>query len=237
MRNSITVFVSLFYLSVLFSQAIVAQVVDRSLFETSLTGSRNYEGKFKPSYIYIKNPKKKITGSFHLFKSWKNIGEIKTINNKSYGIKNINFNIRDNSFESSVGNDSVFVFDLENINFVNINSRKFKSFYFTEIKSNKIFEIILESNSFLLLKEYNCGIKINEPDPLMFRKNTDQYIIKTSYYLKDRNELRKFSLNKKNVLKLFSDKSTQVAKFAENNNFSFKRDSSLKKIFNYYNSL
>ena len=81
---------------------------------------------------YFRNPQKKIKGTYHLFKNWNNHGIIKTTNNKVYKIENINFNIRNNRYESKIGNDSIFILDLENIDYVTINYRKLKSFYFSE---------------------------------------------------------------------------------------------------------
>ena len=47
----------------------------------------------------------------------------------------------------------------------------------------------------------------------------------------------KMQRNKRKILKFFNDKTERVEKFASENNLSFKNDSDLTKIFNYYNSL
>jgi len=189
------------------------------------------------NFARVVNQKKDIKGSIHLFENWNNDVVIRTFNKKSYIIKNFNFNVKDNNFESKVGNDSVFIFDFKNVDFVHINSRKFKKIYQSSIRSERIFEIIYERNSFSLIKEYNSILKINDPDPLMFKKNLNEYRIRGTYYLKEGNNLIKFKLRKKNILEVMKSESSKVEEYAKVKGLSFKKDDDLRKIFDFYDSL
>ena len=61
------------------------------------------------------NPAKNVQGSYHLFESWNNRGVfVFDESDQKYLLRNINFNLDRQVFESKVGRDSVFTFSFDN---------------------------------------------------------------------------------------------------------------------------
>ncbi len=189
-------------------------------------------------YASILIPKKnpEIDGNVHAFKEWNNKGTL-NVDKKIYRLNNINFNMRTNTIESKVGKDSLYIFDLSNVNYATINNRKFKSFYVTKLNKKEIFEVLYDGDDFSVLIGYEVGVKRGEVDPLMVQNKKAKYYTTKTYYIKKGTDVKKMVLKKKNVVSLFNDKSKLVNQFAKENKLSFKKDKDLKKIFNYYKSL
>jgi hypothetical protein len=184
--------------------------------------------------VYFRNPPSKLKGSYHLFEDWDHLGIIKTTQDKSFKIENINFNIKDNRYESKIGNDSIFVFDLENVDYLLIDYRKFRSYNLPKNDANVIMEVIVDHSAFALLKEYKIDIKIGEPHPLMLEPTTDEYIIKSSYYIKRGNGIEKFKLSKKNILGLVSKENVKkMEQFVKENKLSYKKDKDVNQMLTY----
>ena len=131
----------------------------------------------------------------------------------------------------------MFVFNTSNINHIFINNRKFKSFYFLKEDKNKNFEIIYDGKVIKILKGYEVGIKYNEPDPLMVKKNVDNYFTTVTYYIRKEEGIKQIKLKKKTVLGLLSDKASFVSKFVKENKLSYKNEKDINKIFIFYDSL
>ena len=185
--------------------------------------------------IYFNKPKN-IVGDIYVFKGWNNRSKI-VIGDQVYKLSNINLNIKTDKFEAKVGKDSMFVFNTSNINHIFINNRKFKSFYFLKEDKNKNFEIIYDGKVIKILKGYEVGIKYNEPDPLMVKKNVDNYFTTVTYYIRKEEGIKQIKLKKKTVLGLLSDKASFVSKFVKENKLSYKNEKDINKIFIFYDSL
>lgn len=186
-----------------------------------------------PSSGYFFNPPREVKGSYHVFRGWNNDGIITSINGETFLIKNINLNIKNNRYESKVNDDSVYAFDSHNLKSVVINSRKFESFVAPKKKEHKIYEVIAKKKAFTLLKDYEIDVKINdhEHDPLMLKPNIDEYVIRSFYYIKRKENIQKFKLNKKNILGLIAkeDKKT-FEDYVKRNELSYKKDEDIKKM-------
>ena len=195
-----------------------------------MLGIRNLES----GWTFNKN--KKVEGDIYVFKNWDNNCRI-SIGNKIYKLNNINLNIKTNRFEAKVGNDSIFTLNTPDVDYVYINNRKFKSILVPRKGGSENFELIYDGTNISLLKGYEIGIKENEPDPLMVRKNVNTYFTKTSYYTKTGNDVKLLKLKKKSLLSLFGDKANMVSKFAKSERLSYKKDSDINKMFIYYESL
>ncbi len=225
MKSIITIIV-LFFINITFSQNIEAGADSRTGFESIIMASTTLSAGGVGTFINYN--KTEIVGSTYIFSNWKNIG-IVDIDNKKYRFNNINFNIKTNNFESQVGKDSVFVFDITDVNFIYINNRRFQSFYFSKKKRDKTFEIIYDGEDFKLLKDYEIGIKYGETDPLMVKKKVDTYFTTKKYYVRRGTDIQEISLNKKAILSLFKEKSNLVSAFAKKNKLSYKKEEGLKK--------
>ena len=180
---------------------------------------------------YFFNPPRDIEGSYYLFKNWKNKAIIIFIDEKTFALENINFSVKDNRFESQITKDSVYAFDFSNINYVIINSRKFKAFYSPNDGINRMFEVIAEKIEFILLKGYEIGVKVNDPNPLMIKPIKDEYIIKDSYFLVRQGDMQPFKLNKENILSLIVEENEKAfEKYVKENKLSYKKDKDIAKM-------
>jgi len=187
------------------------------------------------SGIFYNKPKK-IIGNIYVFKNWNNKCII-TIGDEVFKLSNINLNIKTDRFEAQVGKDSMFAFNTSNIDFVYINNRKFKSFYMPQQSKNRNFEIVFDGKQLKLLKGYEVGIRFNDPDPLMVKKNVDNYFTTLTYYIKNEENIDKIKLKKKSILALFNNKSNLVSDFVKENKLSYKNENDLNKMFIYFDSL
>jgi len=153
------------------------------------------------------NPTKYIDGSIYLFNHWNNPAKIISINEDVFSINNINFNIRQQVFQSKINNDSIFTFEFNSISKFIIRGKTFKCFRANN--QPKIFEIISESEKFILLKNYRLDLIEGSSNPMVNRKN-DKYKTRTTYFIIKDDLIKPFKLRKKNLLDLFNQKSELV---------------------------
>ncbi len=230
MKNIILLFL------ISFTSATFAQIANGLAPDPS--SSFNGFTKLDDGFLRLRTDPKKVEvkGTVYAFKDWGNIGSLH-IDGKNHHLADVNFNMWTNTIESRVGKDSVYIFDLANVEYASINNRKFKSFYFAKENKDKIFEVLYDGDEFTMLKGYEVGIKRGDPDPLMVKKVVNKYFTTKTYYIKDGNNFKAITLKKKSMLPLFKDKANVVGVFVKQNKLSFKKDKDLKKIFDYYNSL
>jgi hypothetical protein len=179
----------------------------------------------------------KVDGSPYLFDDWHIYGEIFSIDNKVYKIQGLNYNAYYDYFLTKTTADSVFIFKQSYIEKAIINNRVFKKFMNQKDGSNHYYEVIAKSEEFELVKRHQKEIRTGITNGLTQQKEPDYLILKESYFLMNEGILTELSLKKKNILKLFGDKSQKVNKFISNNKLSIKEDEDLKKIFEYYDSI
>jgi len=178
------------------------------------------------------NPKNKVEGSVHLFKSWKNHAVIFTSDDNKFSLKNINLNIQRNAFESKISETSIFTFSLNNIEKFVINNKVYKNFYYNG--ANRIFEMIYESDEFSIIKGYRIELIKGSVNPQVNRKN-DKYIQRDSYYLKQNENIKTFKLSKKRILNLIGDKDRieKAENFVSSNKLSYKKEYDVFRILDY----
>jgi hypothetical protein len=182
------------------------------------------------------NKPKKIVGNIYVFEDWNTKSNI-VMNDKVYKLKKINLNMLTDKFEAKVGIDSMFAFNSSNIDYIVINNRKFKNYYEAGSGGNRNFELIYDGDELKLLKGYEVGVRYNEPDPLMIKKNVDNYFTTKTYYIKRGEDIKQIKLKKKNILNVFGSKASVVDKFVKSNKLSYKKEKDLNKMFIYYDSL
>ena len=221
-----------FIIAFISSFSILSQADNSSVNALKIEANSKLEGGLIGN---IEKSTKEVSGSYHLFIGWNNHGIIHAENGRSYRIKNVNFNIKNRIFEYKNEQDSIIGFDLNGAE-IEINLRKFKSFYFKKTNDNKIFEIIYHSDLFVLLKDYSSEIKIIKPEGYK-DFSINEYIIRKAYYLIKDNKIEKFKLKKRNILSLLNNNSGNIEKYIKLNRLSYKKEEDLKKIFNYYKSL
>ena len=189
------------------------------------------------SSTYFVNPARPVKGSIYLFEQWENRGVLVTIDKQRFGMRNVNIDLKNQSFQSKFSKDSIFNYNFNNIDKFIINNKVYKNFYYNE--DNRIYEVMHETPEYSLLKGYKVNLVEGSANPMLNRK-TDKYVQKYDYYVKTDTEIKKFKLGKKSLLKLLgTDKETteKIVQYAKANDLSFKKDFDVKKLLNYGMSL
>ena len=95
------------------------------------------------------------------------------------------------------------------------------------------------SDKVTLLKGFDAVLKKGSINPLTLEYiHKDKYSIDENYYLKLNNtNFIEIDLNKKSFLQLMGDKASSVEKYASDFKLSFKSETDLLKIFQYYDTL
>lgn len=186
---------------------------------------------------YFVNPARPVKGSVYLLDKWENRGVLVTTDKQRFGVNNINIDLKRQAFQSKFAQDSIFNYNFNNIDRFIINNRVYKNFYYNE--DNRIYEILHETPDFTLLKGFKVDLVEGSANPMLNRK-TDKYVQKESYFIKKENSIKKFKLNKKQIVKLLNlsnDGEQKLMEYAKDNKLSFKDDRDVKKIMNYSMSL
>jgi len=190
-------------------------------------------------WITTRPPSSAIKGTPYLFNSWYNFTKI-YIDNKSYALNSVNYNLDKDRFEARFSNDSVLVINLHNVKKIEIRKKILKPFFDPDIQSVTFFEEIFNSE-ILLLKRHSVKIREGNINPMTLEKiRPDEYIKKFNYYLKkdENSSLEKVSLKKSTILKLFDqDYKSEIKEYAKEENLRFKNETDLIKILRYYNKL
>ncbi|WP_299227589.1 hypothetical protein [uncultured Psychroserpens sp.] len=188
-------------------------------------------GKQQSIASFIKHQPRQVKGSYYVFDNWDNKGFIYGSEGSKFKISNINVNIKDNFFEARINQDSIFKFDAHSIDYFLINNRKFKNVYIEKYQQDKICEVVLEDENFTIYKVYKSELRVNNPDPLMLKPNTNEFIVSSRYFIKKGENLEKFKLNKKYILNLFPENKEALETYVKENKLSYARDENLKMIY------
>ena len=174
--------------------------------------------------------KSEVTGNPFLFKDWDNVGVIKS-NGKLYNYKNINYNIYSDELGILKSKDSVFVFEKGLVDSFKIQNRNFHKF------NNSFFEVLYLGFKVSFLKKYEAKIVEGMFNPTDGSREKDRLVIIDDYYIKNKSDIIKFSPSKKTISSLFNDQKDSVKSYIKKNKLSYKKETDLIKIFEYYNQL
>lgn len=184
-----------------------------------------------PDRIYYQtaNP---VEGSKYLFNTWENENLI-YYKGKSYKNNNININLESDNFEFKLSKNSDVILDLNRIDSVFINSRKFMPFNFNG--ENRIFEVLTYTQNTDLLKGFDIRFVEGRANPLVSAP-VNKYVVNSRYFVR-KDGVFKFKLKKKKILSLFKDEKENIIQFVKQNNLSYKKENDVAQIFLYYNRL
>ena len=193
-------------------------------------------GKFDDSSNEVVTNGKKTEGSSLLFEGWDNNGTI-VLGDKNYHIKNLNYDIKKDQFLTRINQDSIFVFDFNNIDKIILNDRTFKQIYDTKLNATKIYEVIFEDENLSLLKNYSVNIIAGSPDPMLNRPN-DKIKQNSSYFLYKNKLMEPFKWNKKSILGLVDEvNKDEFETYFKKNNLSYKDESDVSKVLKYFSKV
>jgi len=196
--------------------------------------SNNIQNHGTSGYFY--NPKREIIGSEFLFENWNNKAFIVTKNKFKFKIANLNLNLKSGSFMSKINKDSVFTFNMENIDKIVVNNKVFKAYKTDEIKS-EIFEVLFESQEYSILKKGYVQIQSGSPNPMVNRPK-DIIKKKKKYYVLKDNKLNPIKLKKKEILKLVGSKNLKkIKQYVKTEKLSYTHEKDISMIIQYLYTL
>ncbi|MDD5152208.1 MAG: hypothetical protein PHC28_17310 [Flavobacterium sp.] len=180
---------------------------------------------------------KVIDGTQYLFPSWQGIYEIYFHDKKKYVIENLNYNIKSQSLEFKIKNDSVFQFDSNKIDFIKNYLGKYKFYNIND--NNQLCQELYMSNTMILLRGYAVKLVDEVINPMTKELISNaRYEKKNRYFCKiNENEITEIVLKRKQILKLFGDKMKEVEAYVSKSKLSYTSEKDLLQIFQYYDSI
>jgi len=179
-----------------------------------------------------------IEGTPYLFVNWDGYFELFNKTGKGYSLRNLNYNIQNQTLETKFSKDSVFIFDKKEIDLIKSNDRRFR--FLNTNNNNRLCEVLYSSAKINFFKDFLLTKTTAQINPMTQQVISNaKYILKEIYLFSktgDSNFLE-INLKKKQILKLFSDKVEIVNKYASENNLDFSKEKDLIKVFRYYDTL
>lgn len=179
------------------------------------------------------NPKRPVIGTNYLFDDWKNKCIIVTNDNNKYVIRNVNLNIKRNTFEAKIDGDSLFIFNFNNIKRFEINEKSYKNYYWDD--DNRVYQVIFESPDFTIIKGFKITEVVGSANP-MLNRSRDKLIRKEFIFLKTDDGIVPFRLAKSKILKLFVDdegKRQKLQDYVRSNNLSYKKEEDVQQMLEF----
>jgi hypothetical protein len=227
----IFIYSSLFIL--LFYQISIAQAVDPKNVIRTNTLDYSATGGYVNAF---NNTTDTTEGSPYLFSNWNFPVKIYTSTKEAFQILNFNYNIENKSVESKVSDNSVFIFDPKNINYIVRDGLTYR--YFDINKNFVLCKINYESPKVNFVTVYTTTISKGVLNPMTQITSNSRYNQYSDYFVQvNKYTFEKIKLNKSTILNLFGDKASLVSTFAKNNNLSFGAEKDVVAIFNYFSSL
>ena len=215
------------------------------LFITFALGQNNSEVRIRNDYSALNpnlsgawiynNEVNNVQGSYYLFKDWSLQGILITNNDQNLSLTGLNYDTKTNSFVAKVSEDSVYVFNNDNIKEVIISRKKFKRYLNTGMKT--YFEVVAVSKDIEILKKYEKKLKKGTLNPLTQQTSPDLYVDIITYYFYNQGKLKELKLAKKPFINMFGEKSEVIKKYISKNNVSLNDERNFQTILNYYNTL
>lgn len=97
---------------------------------------------------------------------------------------------------------------------------------------------IISEGKILFLKKTDLEVLESNYNPALSVGNKkSKYVKEAKYYISEQGKIKLIKKRKKRILKLFGDNAEKVEIFAKENNLTFRNETNLVKIFNYFNSI
>lgn len=183
-----------------------------------------------------RNETTRVDGSPYIFEIWDQNATITTKSGKKLKFVDVNFDGRRNKIVARINKDSIYTFNSLGILEAEINGKTFKNIAEPNDGAFKVYEIIAEGPDFTILKDYVVDINEGSSNPMRGTIYA-RYITRDGYKILTDKKIEKFSLKKKKVLKLLTQKETQVKTFVEEKDLSFKNEEDVHEIVTFYTTL
>jgi hypothetical protein len=182
---------------------------------------------------------KRQEGHVYLFDSWEREARIISTQGNELMLRNINFNVEENRFETETFNDSTFIFHNSKIKTVElITGETFIKMVNPNTNKETFFETLIVSNKISFYKTPELLIARGVLNPLTQESEPDVISNRPVYfYTKDNSNLIEFDLKRKSILTEFSDKKDEISDFVKEKKLKYGDEKDVVKILKYYNSL
>ena len=220
MKTKSILFLLLFQLGISFGQSALRN-----------TDIFNPNGGLLYSKLYKGNSNSEIQGSVHLFNSWDGNYIIQSVKGMRYNLNSFNYNLQSKKMESRLAKDSVFELKANQIDYILANNKRYK------VINEELYQE-LNNGKFKIYKQFSIKVQDAFINPLTKTESGSPQYIQVGKYFYFRNDvLVPFKLRKKDVLAFMKDKENEIKTFASDKDFSYKEESDVVKIVNYYNTL
>jgi len=182
-------------------------------------------------------PVARVEGTPYLFDDWIHSARVYATNGQLYMLDNINLNLNTQAFVTKIGQDSLFTFQFNQIDYFEVLGRKYES-KFTKT-GRQIYEVIADYGDDRLLRAYTVKLVPSSPDPMKNRP-VDKYIRRENFYYEHDDKITLMPLRKGRVLKSFDLEKPQekeLVKYVKQNDLSYGDEKDIIKMMDYVNSL
>lgn len=206
--------------------------------ELSLTniGSSSVGCASNGFWIPAKTINNYVEGSVYLFPNF--VGQYNVISKKGGESKlyNLNYNLNTKTLEARISKDSIFQYNLNEIDYVLNQKNKYKNIDDSQV--NGLLLEIFNGKKLQMYKEFTTVVQEATFNPLTQAKiGNDTRVRMEYYYFHINGSFEKIKLNKKTTLKFLSDKQDLIKEFVSKNNLSFTSEEDIVIILTYYDSL
>ncbi|HLV14126.1 MAG TPA: hypothetical protein VKY41_03020 [Xanthomarina sp.] len=191
-----------------------------------------------PDEVFQKRIANKEDGSKYLYESWEQPVRIIFTNNKELRLQLINFNLKDNQFETESLGDTLFIFNNETIKKVETFNSSFVKLFNPKTGEDGFFQPLLVSDKLNFYKLPELHISKGVLNPLTQERSPDVLTKSVSYfYSKGNFNLQQVKLKKKHILNILSNKKKEIITYVETHKFDYSSEVDVVKILAFYNSL
>lgn len=213
MKNGIVALISFIFSNILFAQQITIKNIESRLITDQ---GVEFVGTLKDK-----------TDDEYLNNDFDNEGII-YVNNNTYFLNNIDFNITTNTFESRLKLDKFFSYDGDNLDSVSINGFVFKKI------GGYFYEILFELGDTFFLKKYDLRFKAGSVNRLDGSQAKTTALVTNLYLLKYGDKFKSVELSKKGMLELLNEnEQEQFLEFVKDNNLSYRNEEDTVEMIKY----
>lgn len=179
---------------------------------------------------------KTITGTNYLFNNFEGLYVVTNKAGNSFKLMNLNYNLSHGTLETKISKDSVFQYDLKEVDYVISGNKKYKNLGESDL--NGLVLEVSKGKKFDIYKKIEISVLEGTINPMTQEKiQQDKYVQLYTYYCNTNGKFEKIKLNKSTFLKLVKDKQTEVKDYAKANNLDFSNDIDVNIILKYYETL